>query len=141
MLMNLQTLELFSQALKEDNCFYACDHYLFSYLGKFLLFKNLFDLFFAVSSTEPHFRPARERNRHYVNNTLFFYQTNLSSSSYIISSFLSFELRKSVCKVFKKSLHFFQSYFSPTTKKNKFCSYVCIFCLFIIIDILLYLHF
>lgn len=46
--MNLQMLELFSQALKEDNCFYVCDCYLLSYPGKFRLFKNLFDLFFAV---------------------------------------------------------------------------------------------
>lgn len=107
MLMNLQTLELFSQALKEDICFYVCDHYLLSYPGKFLLFKNLFDLFFAVSRTELHFRPERERNRYYVNNTLFFYQTNLSSSSYVISRFLSFELRTLVWKAFKKSLHFF----------------------------------
>lgn len=48
MLMNLQTLELFSQALKEDICFYVCDHYLLSYLGKFPLFKSVLDLFFAV---------------------------------------------------------------------------------------------
>ena len=48
MLMSLQILELFSQALKEAICFHVCDHYLLSHLRKFPLFKHLFDLVFAL---------------------------------------------------------------------------------------------
>lgn len=72
MFMNLQTLELFPQALKGDCCFYVCDLYLLSYGGKFPLFKNVFDLPLAVRRRghAASSQTARERDRRDMNDSL-----------------------------------------------------------------------
>lgn len=124
MLMNLQTLELFSQALKEDICFYVCDHYLLSYLGKFPLFKSVFDLFFAV---------RRQRHAAFISNQqergiditwiiLFFFIKQVSSSSYAMSGlFVIFQIEKISSQIFVLIFLFLeQSSFSPKIKRNQF---------------------
>lgn len=104
MLTNLQALELSSQALEEGNSFYACDRYLLSYPGKFPLVKNIYLLFslrWEDSVTQPWFRPAEGRDRHYVDKTSSLIRpvSALLPVPFLIY-LLSFELRILVYKAF-----------------------------------------
>lgn len=107
--MNLQTTELFLQALKEDICFYACEHYLLSQLGKFPLFENLFDLFFVIRRQsrvmEFHFGPAREEWTSHEQYLIYlFILSNKSERAFLllILVYLPFEMRKLVYKALGK---------------------------------------